>query len=126
MASSDIGRSQTAHRPSRRTGNGEAKPSHRASHASRGLADQQRQIVSEARALSADVQQAAATVESYLRQQLDEQPLVTLMLAGAAGYVVGGGIASRLNRMVFSVAGRLVLGVAARQLALRLNLLRNS
>ena len=64
---------------------------------------------------------AADDLERYLTEQVEERPYITLGVAAGVGYVLGGGLRSRLTAVLLGAATRLAMAVAARELAARLS-----
>jgi len=60
-------------------------------------------------------------VERSVRRQLEERPYATLSVAAGVGYVLGGGLASRLTSAALSIATRLATAVIAQEIGARLN-----
>ena len=88
----------------------------------RDLPQHGRIIKHDAEALALSVQDAIGSVEQSVGGHLRERPYTTLALAAGAGFVLGGGLATRLTRVMFGVGGRLALAMAARELGVRLGL----
>ena len=87
----------------------------------RSLGDHGRQIHHDAHALAAAVQEAAHDLERYLSEQVEERPYAALGVAAGVGYVLGGGLRSRLTTVLLGAATRLAMALAARELAARLS-----
>ena len=87
----------------------------------RSLGDHGRQIHHDAHALAAAVQDAADDLERYFTEQVEERPYTTLGVAAGVGFVLGGGLRSRLAAVLFGAATRLAMAVAARELAARVS-----
>jgi len=87
----------------------------------RELGDHCREIYHDAHALAAAVQDATNDLERYLTERVDRQPYVTLGVAAGVGYVLGGGLRSRLTAVVLGAAARVALAVATRELGSRLS-----
>jgi hypothetical protein len=87
----------------------------------RPLGDHCRQIHHDAHALAAAVQDATNGLEGYLTERVHRRPYVTLGVAAAVGYVLGGGLRSRLTAGLLGAATRVALAVAARELGDRLS-----
>ena len=87
----------------------------------RSLGDHCRQISQDAHVLAAAVQQATSGVEGYLSQRVQSRPYLILGVAAGVGYVLGGGLGSRLTAVLLGAATRVVLAVAARELGDRLS-----
>ena len=87
----------------------------------RTLSDHCRRINQDAHALAAAVQDATSGVEGYLTERVQSRPYVTLGVAAGVGYVLGGGLGSRLTGLLLGAATRVALAVAARELGDRLS-----
>ena len=87
----------------------------------RPLSDHYRQIHHDAGALAAALREAADEVERYVTQQVEERPYATLGVAAGVGYVLGGGLRSRLTAVMLGTATRFAMAMAARELAARLS-----
>ena len=87
----------------------------------RSLGDHGRQIHHDVHALAAAVQDAADDLERYLTEQVEQRPYTTLGVAAGVGFVLGGGLSSRLTAMLLGTATRLAMALAARELATRLS-----
>jgi hypothetical protein len=68
--------------------------------------DQVRVLADDAERLAADARAARHQVEDFLTQQMRTRPYRTLLVAVGAGYVLGGGLASRLTRQLVRMAIR--------------------
>ena len=66
-------------------GNGAARGTEQRFHEARSVADYGRQIRHDTRALTATVQDATASVESYLTAQVTRRPYATLGVAAGIG-----------------------------------------
>jgi hypothetical protein len=102
------------------SGNGAASGTWQPPHEARSLADHGRQIQHDAHALAAAVQDATAGFEGYLTGQVTQRPYTTLGVAAGIGYILGGGLSSRLTAVMLGAATRLALALAARELGSRL------
>lgn len=80
-------------------------------------AEARRQVVEDARALASDLQDALGQTRSELRHHLERHPYLTLGMVAAAGYVLAGGLASRLTAVALGAGGRVATAVIARELA---------
>jgi hypothetical protein len=67
-----------------------------------------RQVADEAKVFLSVFEEAVGEAESYLKDQLARRPYLTLAVAAGAGYVLGGGVPSRLTRLVVDVGVRLM------------------
>src|SRR5262245_22067331 len=65
--------------------------------------------------LLATLDDARNDLESVLRAQMQERPYAVLAAAAALGYVAGGGLASRLTRLLFLLGSRVGFEVLSRQ-----------
>ena len=95
---------------------GAAPPRHEA----RLLSDYGRQIQHDAYALTSTVQDVTTGVEGYLTARVTGHPYGTLGVAAGIGYVLGGGLSSRLTAALLGTATRLAMALAARELGARL------
>ena len=102
------------------SGNGASSGTWQQPHETRSLADHGRQIQHDAHVLAAAVQDATAGLEGYLTEQVTRRPYTTLGVAAGIGYVLGGGLSSRLTAVVLGAATRLALALAARELGARI------
>lgn len=84
------------------------------------LQERVEQISTEARALGSTVETTIRDVEATLRTHMDEHPYAMLAAAAGVGYVLGGGIPSRLTSLLLGIGTRVMLEVAARDLSRRL------
>lgn len=87
----------------------------------RSFGDHGRQIHHDVHALAAAVQEAADDLEGYLTAQVEERPYTTLGVAAGVGFVLGGGLRSRLTAVLLGTATRLAMALAARELAARVS-----
>jgi hypothetical protein len=82
----------------------------------RGLFESNREVIEQALALAAAIERAGADWRSFLRDQLERRPYVTLGTAAAFGYVLGAGVSPAAMRQVAAGAGRMVLMTMVREL----------
>jgi len=105
-------------------GNGRARaassPTERQPHNSRSLGDHGRQIQHDAEALAAAVRDATDGVQRCLTAQVEQRPFTTLGVAAGVGYVLGGGLSSRLTTVLLGVATRVATALVARELGSRI------
>ena len=101
-------------------GNGASRPTERQPQDSRSLGDHGRQIYHDAATLAAEVRGTTADLERYLIEQVEERPYTTLGVAAGVGYVLGGGLSSRLTVVLLGAATRLVTVLAVRELGARI------
>ena len=78
------------------------------------------QISTEARALGSTVETTYRDVEATLRTHMDEHPYALLAAAAGVGYVLGGGVPSRLTSLLLGIGTRMMMEYAARDLTTRL------
>ena len=83
----------------------------------RSLSSHGREIDRDARAFAGSVQDGAQELQHYLQQQLEARPYTTLILAAGGGYVLGGGLATRLTRLTMAFGLRVIVGLGVQQLA---------
>ena len=106
------------------TGNGRAhaasSPTERQPQESRSLGDHGRQIQHDAEALAATVRNATDGVQRYLTAQVEQRPFRTLGVAAGVGYVLGGGLRSRLTVVLLGAATRVATALVARELGSRI------
>jgi len=67
-------------------------------------------------ALVAGMEQAADEIGSFLSEQMESRPYVTLAAASGVGYVAGGGIPSRLTRVIIDVGARVAIAFVVQRL----------
>lgn len=79
------------------------------------LADRRRQIRREVETLASAVQDATGDVRRYLADQAERRPYRSLGIALAVGYVLGGGLNSRLTAMSLAAATRFAMALAVRE-----------
>ena len=101
-------------------GDGATSSPERQPDCTRSLAEHRREIQHDAEALAVAVQEAADSAQHYLTEQVARRPYRTLGVAAGIGYVLGGGLSSRLTTLVFGAATRLAMALAARELGVRL------
>lgn len=88
----------------------------------RALADHGRQIQHDAEALAAHVRDATNSVQDYLTKQVEQRPMTTLGVAAGLGYLLGGGLSSKLTVLFLGAATRLGAAIVAREVGSRLSL----
>ena len=84
------------------------------------LGDHGREIYTDAQALTSAVRSATHDLERYLTEQVNRRPYTTLGVAVGVGYVLGGGLRSRLTGVLRGVATRVAVALVARELAARI------
>jgi ElaB/YqjD/DUF883 family membrane-anchored ribosome-binding protein len=101
-------------------GNGAASGPEGQAPDTRSLGDHGRQIQHDAETLAAAVRDATDGVQRYLTENVEQCPYSTLGVAAGIGYVLGGGLSSRLTAMLLAAATRVAIAFAARELGARL------
>jgi hypothetical protein len=89
-------------------GNGEVDPAQILEHG--------KELWREARGLASTAEEAFEEIEVFLREQLDRRPYVTLAAASGVGYILGGGLPSRLTGLLVGWGARLALANVMQQL----------
>lgn len=69
----------------------------------------------EAKDLATSVSELSKEVSFVLKEQLDQRPFAVLGVAAACGYVLGGGLPSRITRAGLGIAARIGMGMLVRQ-----------
>lgn len=80
------------------------------------LTETGRQIRGDAQNLVTHVSEAGTELQSYVTDMVRERPLATLGVAAGIGYLLGGGLSSRLTVLALGVGTRLAMAVAAREM----------
>lgn len=75
-----------------------------------------RQLQGDAQTMVTHVQEASSEIQTYLTQRVRERPVSTLAAAAGIGYLLGGGLSSRLTLLMAGLATRVGLAVAAREM----------
>ena len=70
----------------------------------------------EAQALASTLEQAVDEIGQFLREQAERRPYVSLATAAGIGYVLGGGVPSRLTGFVFGLSSRFAVEMFLREL----------
>lgn len=81
----------------------------------RSLLERGRDIRRDASSLRRDVEGAARDVEASIAASMRERPYLTCAAAAAAGYVLGGGLATRATRAALAVGGRMLVALAVQE-----------
>jgi len=76
-----------------------------------------REVWNEARGLASAVEEAFDEIEGYLREQMQQRPYAALAAAAGVGYILGGGLPSRLTGLLVGWGSRIALTMAVQQLA---------
>lgn len=76
-----------------------------------------RRIQSEAESLAAHVKEAGGDLQGFLSDQVRQRPYATLATAAGIGFVLGGGLSSKLTMLTLGMATRLAMAMAARELS---------
>jgi len=75
-----------------------------------------RAVLNDARGLASTVEEAFDEIQDYVREQLQQRPYATLATASGIGYILGGGLPSRLTGLLFGWGSRIALTMAVQQL----------
>jgi hypothetical protein len=102
------------------TGNGASSPIERQLQSLRSLEDHGRRIHHDAATLAAELRGTATDLERYLTDQVKRRSYSTLGVVAGIGYVLGGGLRSRLTVVLLGAATRLVAALAVRELGARI------
>ncbi len=86
----------------------------------RSLRQHAREIQHDATALAEAVRDASSAAQQTLTHQLKQRPYVTLGAALGIGYVLGGGLNSRLTVVLLGAATRFATVLATREISARL------
>jgi hypothetical protein len=70
----------------------------------------------EAQALASTLEQAVDEIGQFLREQAERRPYVSLATAAGIGYVLGGGVPSRLTGFIFGLSSRFAVEMFLREL----------
>ena len=68
-----------------------------------------RRVRQDAGALVSGMEQAVSEIGSFLCEQMERRPYVALAAASGVGYVTGGGIPSRLTRVIIDMGARVAI-----------------
>jgi hypothetical protein len=74
----------------------------------------------DAATLAAEIRGTTADLERYLTDQVERRPYSTLGVAAGIGYVLGGGLSSRLTVVLLGAATRVAMALVARELGARI------
>jgi ElaB/YqjD/DUF883 family membrane-anchored ribosome-binding protein len=96
--------------------NGAEKSSESGARFPQHLTEAGRQIQGDARQLVTHVSEAGGELQSYISQTARERPLTILAVAAGVGYVLGGGLSSRLTVLALGVGTRFAMAMAAREM----------
>ena len=101
---------------------GGAQPSAGRSPGSRGaprplrIQERGKEAYREAQALASTLEQAIDEIGQFLREQAEKRPYVSVATAAGIGYVLGGGVPSRLTGFVFGLGSRFAIEMFLREL----------
>jgi ElaB/YqjD/DUF883 family membrane-anchored ribosome-binding protein len=101
-------------------GNGTSSPIEPQLRDLRSLAEHGRQIQHDAEALAEAVRDATGGVQRYLTARVEQRPLSTLGVAAGVGYLLGGGLGSRLTGVLLGTATRVATALVAREVGARI------
>lgn len=72
-------------------------------------------VKEEAQDLATSMAELTKEVSCVLKDQLEQRPYAVLGVAAAFGYVLGGGLPSRITRTGLGIAARIGMGMLVRQ-----------
>ena len=81
------------------------------------LSEAGRQIRGDAQQLASHVSEAGTELQSYVTEMVRERPLATLGVVAGIGYLLGGGLSSRLTVLALGVGTRFAMAMAAREMS---------
>jgi surfactin synthase thioesterase subunit len=81
-----------------------------------------RRVRRDAEALAAHIQEAAGQIENQVAENMAERPWTTLAVAAGAGFVLGGGLATRITRLLLGLGGRLAFAMLMQEFGRRTGL----
>lgn len=61
-------------------------------------------------------QEAARELQDYITGQVRRSPVATLAMAAGVGYLLGGGLGTKLTLSMFTIASRLAMALVAREM----------
>jgi ElaB/YqjD/DUF883 family membrane-anchored ribosome-binding protein len=76
-----------------------------------------RQIQGDAQKLVSHVQEASGELQTYIQESVRERPMTTLAAAAGVGFLLGGGLSSRLTVLMLGLGTRFAMAVAAREMS---------
>jgi len=85
----------------------------------RSVVDHARQIKHDATTLASELQRTTTDLENYLTDRVRRRPYATLSMAAGVGYVLGGGLATRMTAVMLGVATRLATALVVKELVER-------
>lgn len=94
-----------------------AQPKPQGSHS---MGEHARRIHRDAATLAAEVRGTTVDAQRYLADRVKRHPYSTLGTAAGIGYVLGGGLGSRLTVVLVGAATRLATALAVRELGVRI------
>lgn len=103
-----------------RAGNGDWTSSRRQLDGDSGLVDQGRQVQHDAEALIASLRETSTGVQDFLAIQVEQRPYSTLGMAAGVGYLLGGGLSSRLTVLLLGAGWRVATALVAREFGNRI------
>lgn len=86
----------------------------------RSIGTHARQIRKDATTLATEVRDTSADLERYLLEQLKQRPYATLGVAAGIGYILGGGLRSKITMVLLGLGTRLATTMATQELAARI------
>ena len=111
MANQEFGEGQEAAKElGARKGMQDRQPNDR-NEAPQRIEQRGRNAYREAQAATSTFEQVADEIGQFLREQTERRPYVSLAAATGIGYVLGGGIPSRLTGFLFGLGSRFAVGM---------------
>ena len=86
------------------------------------LPNSTRRVRRDAEALAGSVQEAAGQIEHAVAVNMRERPWTTIAVAAGAGFVLGGGLATRTTRILLGMGGRLAFTMLLQEMGKRAGL----
>ena len=86
-----------------------------------GLTAHLHELQHETEALLTTLDRASNELAAAVRTQMERNPYAVLGMAAGVGYVLGGGLPSRLTRLLFMLGGRFGFEYVSRELSSRLH-----
>ena len=80
------------------------------------LQERGREAYGQAQQLASTLEEAVDEVGQFLREQADRRPYVSVATAAGIGYILGGGVPSRLTGFLFGLGSRFAVEMFLREL----------
>lgn len=101
-------------------GNGDWMATNRQPDGGSALAEHGRRIQHDAEALANSLRETTEGVQRYLATQVEQRPFSTLGVAAGVGYLLGGGLSSRLTVLLLGAGVRVATALIAREFGSRI------